>query len=691
MTRSVAADTRLRYPVAPTTNAVDTYFGTAVPDPYRGLEDVDAPATADWILAEASLTESFLTKVPARKRLRKRLTEIIDYEKIDLPFHRGSQYFFTRNSGLQNQAVLYTHDGPTGTPRILLDPNSLSPDGTVAVVGYGASKDGTLLAYATANAGSDWETWRVREVASGRDRPDLIEWSKFGGAAWLADNAGFFYSAYDKPANAEALKAANFYHKLYFHRLGMPQASDRLVYERRDQKAWIFNADVTEDGRYAVITASEGTDRRQRISTIDLRDSSWAVRALLPRGDAAYSFVTNDGPIFYFVTDRDAPRGRLIALDISAPERVREVIAERPATLQAVTSTGGRFFASYLADARCEIRVHGRDGRLAGEVALPGIGSASGFGGERDDTQTYYSFSGFTTPPTTYRYDIAGGTSTLVRRGNVKFDCTEFTTEQVFFPSKDGTRVPMFVSYKKGLRRDGKAPTVLSGYGGFNIPLTPAFSASRIVWMELGGILAVANLRGGSEYGEQWHEAGMLERKQNVFDDFVAGAQYLIDQKYTSTPKLAIQGGSNGGLLVGAAMTQRPDLFGAALAHVGVLDMLRYDKFTIGHAWIPEYGSAERSAAEFKTLFAYSPLHNIKSGTAYPPTWISTGDHDDRVFPAHSFKFAAALQQAQRGDAPVLLRVETRAGHGAGKPTSKVIDELTDDYAFLVKTLGIDY
>ena len=518
----------------------------------------------------------------------------------------------------------------------------------------------------------------------------MLKWVKFSGASWTKDGAGFFYSRYDEPTEAAKLTKANYFHKLYFHRLGTPQSADRLVYHRPDQKDWSFNGSVTDDGRYLVIASEQGTDPRRRIFYQDLQKADAPVVPLLTDFDAGYEFIDNDGPIFWFQTDLNAPRGRVIAINITKPARSewKEIIPQSRDTLEGVHAVGGQFVATYLKDAHSAVRLFDLAGKPLREVELPGLGTAGGFGGKRGDAETFYSFTSFTVPGAIYRFDLRTGTSALFRAPKVAFDPTAFETEQIFYTSKDGTRVPMFITHRKGLALDGRNPTVLYGYGGFGIPLTPAFSVSVLTWLELGGVYAVANLRGGGEYGEEWHQAGTKAKKQNVFDDFIAAGEWLVAHNYTSAKKLAIAGGSNGGLLVGAAETQRPDLFGAALPAVGVMDMLRFQKFTIGWAWASDFGSSD-NADEFKTLLAYSPLHAIKPGTKYPATFITTGDHDDRVVPAHSFKFAATLQAAQGGRAPILIRIETKAGHGAGKPTSKIIEEAADKWAFLVKTFNM--
>jgi prolyl oligopeptidase len=675
------------YPPSKKVDQVDDYHGIKVADPYRWLEDADSPETKAWIEAQNKVTFSFLESIPERAWLRERLTQLWNYEKFGVPFREGNKYFFTYNNGLQNQSVLYVGDTPNDPQaRVLLDPNTLSSDGTVALTNYAVSDDGKLLAYGIATAGSDWNEWRVRNIETGEDLPDRLQWIKFSGASWTKDGKGFFYSRYDEPKEGNVLQSTNYYQKLYYHRVGTPQSADELVYERRDHKEWGFSGYVTDDGRYLGIVVTMGTSPKNLFFYKDLTDPEAKVVELISDFIADFTPVGNDGTTFYFRTDWEAPRGRLIAIDVTRPERAnwREIIPQSRDTLEAVRWVGGRFIAMYLADAKTQVKVFDREGKFVQEIALPGIGTAVGFGGKPEATETFYAFTSFTQPTSIYRYDLTTGKSTLIRQPKLVFDPSAYVTQQVFYKSKDGTRIPMFIVHRKGLKRDGNNPTLLYGYGGFNISLTPAFSPARIAWLEMGGVLAIPNLRGGGEYGEEWHQAGIKLKKQNVFDDFIAAAEWLIQEKYTQSARLAIQGGSNGGLLVGACMTQRPELFGAALPAVGVLDMLRFNKFTIGWAWESDYGSPQ-NPEEFKALYAYSPLHNLKPGTCYPATLITTADHDDRVVPAHSFKFAAALQAAHKGDAPVLIRIETKAGHGAGKPTSKLIEEAADVWAFLVK------
>jgi prolyl oligopeptidase len=686
------------YPSSPQGSQVDAYHGVEVPDPYRWLEDPDSDETQAWVEAQNQVTFQFLNQIAVRERLQQRLTQLWDYEKYGIPFRGGDaqkygvpeRYFYFKNDGLQNQSVLYTLTSLDAEPRVLLDPNKLSEDGTVALSGLVISEDARLMAYGLSTSGSDWQTWQVRDIETGQDLSDRLEWIKFSGAAWTHDNQGFFYSRYDEPNEASKLEAINYFQKLYYHRLGSPQAEDVLIYQRSDQSEWGFNGGVTEDGCYLIISVWRGTDPKNLVFYQDLSDPNAAVVELISNFEASYSFIDNEGSTFWFQTDLEAPRGRVIAIDIQAPDREnwRELIPQAAETLEGVGLLNHQFVASYLKDARSQIKIFDLKGSFVREVVLPGIGSAGGFGGRREDTETFYSFTSFTTPPTIYRYDMVSGESSVFRQPTVAFNPDDYETKQVFYASKDGTQVPMFITYKKGLQLDGNNPTYLYGYGGFNVSLTPSFSVSNLVWMELGGVYAMPNLRGGGEYGEEWHQGGTKLNKQNVFDDFIAAAEWLIANQYTAPSKLAIGGGSNGGLLVGACMTQRPDLFAAALPAVGVMDMLRFHKFTIGWAWTSDYGSPEEPE-EFKALYAYSPLHNLQLGTAYPATLITTADHDDRVVPAHSFKFAAALQTAHQGSAPVLIRVETKAGHGAGKPTAKVIEEVSDRWAFLVQILNI--
>ncbi len=680
----------MTYPSSYQIDQVDNYHGILVADPYRWLEDPDSQETKTWVEAQNQVTFTYLEQIPVREKIKQRLTQLWDYEKYSIPFKEGDNYFYFKNNGLQNQSVLYTLKSLEDEPRVLLDPNQLSPDGTVALSGLALSDNGKLLAYGLSTSGSDWQEWKVRDVETGEDRPDHLQWIKFSGVSWTYDNQGFFYSRYDQPNEKTKLEDVNYYQKLYYHKLGTLQTDDVLIYHRPDQKEWGFSGEVTEDGQYLIISIWLGTDHRNLVFYKNLTSPNGEVVELINEFVANYSFVDNTEDIFYFRTDLNAPRGKVIAIDTkqSTPENWQEIIPQSAETLESVGILNHQFVADYLQDAQSQIKIFDLNGGFIREVELPGIGSASGFGGKRNDTETFYSFTSFTTPGTIYRYDMNTGKSEIFRQPKVDFNPDDYQTKQVFYQSKDGTQIPMFITHKKGLNLDGNNPTYLYSYGGFNVSLTPTFSVSLLIWLEMGGVYALPNIRGGGEYGEEWHQAGMKEKKQNVFDDFIAAAEWLINHNYTKSAKLAIAGGSNGGLLVGACITQRPDLFGAGLPAVGVMDMLRFHKFTIGWAWVPEYGSSE-NPDEFKVLYAYSPLHNIKPGIAYPATLITTADHDDRVVPAHSFKFAAALQASQGGDAPVLIRIETKAGHGAGKPTVKIIEEAADKWAFLVRVLAV--
>ena len=725
----------LSYPPAARGPQVDVYHGVSVADPYRWLENTDAPATKAWVEAENKLSEGILATIPQRPQIKYRLTQLWNYVRYRPPFKEGGRYFYFENTGLQNQSVLYVQDARNAPARVLLDPNILSTDGTVALSGEAASTDGHYLAYSLSRSGSDWQELHVRNVDTGRDLSDTLKWVKFSGISWTHDNRGFFYSRYDEPISGNKMTNVNRNQKVYYHRIGQAQSRDELIYDRPDQPDWIFSANVTDDGHYLIITVSQGTDVRTRLYFIDLDDPGKPlidnpVVRLIDRQDAEYSFVGNRGTMFYVRTDHNAPLGRIVAISINNPreERWNIIVPESRDALVGATMAGNEIVGNYLQDAHSSIRFFSgsgdgrsevrqrrprpeprnpgsvyddtstapliaRAGRTAvggfafrGELPLPGIGTVSELNGKQDDDELFYSFTSFLTPTTIYRYDVKSRRNELFRAAKTAFDASRYETRQVFYTSKDGTRVPMFITAKKGVVLDGSNPTLLYAYGGFNISLTPSFSPANAAWLEMGGIYALANIRGGGEYGKQWHEAGMLARKQNVFDDFIAAAEYLIREKYTSTPKLAIRGGSNGGLLVGAVMTQRPGLFGAALPEVGVMDMLRFQKFTIGWAWTSDYGSSD-DPEQFKYLLAYSPLQNIRPGTCYPPTLASTADHDDRVVPGHTFKFVAALQAAQACANPILVRIETKAGHGAGKPTSKQIDETADKFAFLVREL----
>jgi prolyl oligopeptidase len=683
---------------------IDNYHGTNVADPYRWLEDLDSPETRAWVLAQARVTQDYLSRIDARPKIQRRLRELFDFEKFGLPFHEGGRYFYTHNTGLQDQSVLLATLGIGSEPRVALDPNTLSKDGSLAVKEYVANHEGTLLAYGVSVGGSDWTEWRIRDLATGKDLPDVIRWTKYYKPAFAFDGKGLFYSAFPAPPPGEELSALDLCHALYYHALGTPAAADRKLLERKDHADWQYEPHLTRDGRWLVVAVGEGQIGDKGVENLYLIDlaaghrfldpSVWSAEPLAEGFEAGYVFAGADGGLIYFATTLDAPRGRVIAIDPRARERAhwKEIVPEGPDAIGRgpgnVNLVGHRIFVTTLHDAHSRVSVYGLDGRPMREVDLPGAGTAKGFEGGPEDRETFYLFNDLITPPTLYRYDIESGTSTVHRAPRTRFNSAEFEQKQVFYPAKDGTKIPMTLAYKKGLKLDGTNPALLYGYGGFGVSLVPAFNPSRMAWMEMGGVYAVANLRGGGEYGEEWHRQGIRERKQTVFDDFFAAAEWLIARKYTSTPKLAIIGGSNGGLLVGACVTQRPELFGAVVASVGVMDMLRFDKFGQGAGWVGDYGSPA-NADDFKALYAYSPYHNLRAGTPYPPTMVITGDHDTRVMPAHSFKFAAAMQAAQAGPAPVLLNVELASGHGGGTTVTQTIDQNADTYAFLIRNLGM--
>jgi prolyl oligopeptidase len=726
----------LSYPAAARGTQVDIYHGVSIADPFRWLEDTDSPATKAWVEAENQLTDSFLATIPERAAIKNRLTQVWNYARYSAPFKEGGRYFYFQNTGLQNQSVLFVQDGRNAPPRVLLDPNVLSTDGTVALSGQAASDDGHYLAYSLSTSGSDWQELHVRDANTVRDLPDTVKWVKFSSIAWTHDNKGFFYSRYDEPTSGNKMTNLNRNHKIYYHRIGQSQSRDELIYDRPDQPGWLLRGNVTDDGEYLIITVSQGSDVRTRLYFIDLDNPGRPqinnpVVRLIDRSDAQYDFIGNRGTIFYVRTDKNAPKGRIVAISIDNPreERWNVIVTEGKDALVGAETAGDGIVANYLQDAHSTVRLFsaGRDDRrdrpqrqqqpqrnpggsiyddtstapivtrntglvtgggfrLRGELPLPGTGTVGEIRGKQGDDELFYSFTSFLTPTTIYRYDLGSGKNEVFRAPKVAFDPSRYETRQVFYTSRDGTKVPMFITAKKGVQLDGTNPTLLYAYGGFNISQTPGFSPANAAWLDMGGIYALANLRGGGEYGKDWHEAGMRAKKQNVFDDFIAAAEYLIREKYTSTPRLAIRGGSNGGLLVGAVMTQRPELFGATLPEVGVMDMLRFQKFTIGWAWTSDYGSSD-DPDQFKYLSAYSPLHNIKPGTCYPPTLAFTADHDDRVVPGHTLKFIATLQAAQGCANPILVRIETKAGHGAGKPTTKQIDAAADRFAFLVREL----
>jgi prolyl oligopeptidase len=680
----------IEYPAARRSDHVDEYHGTAIADPYRWLEELDTDETRAWVEAQNKVTNNYLEQIPRRDVITKRLTKLWNYERFGMPAKRENRYFYTHNNGLQNQSVLYVTESLNDDPRLLLDPNKLSDDGTVALANWSASKDGKYLAYGLAADGSDWREWKVMDVATGEPLDDHLKWVKFSGVSWTPDNSGIFYSRYDEPKEGEEFTGSNYYQKLYFHKLGDPQSKDQLVYERKDHKKWGFDGSVTEDGRYLIIQVWRGTDPKSQVFYKDLSQPDSKVVELIAGFDAEYSFIGNADEKFWLMTDQDAPKRRVISIDIDQPSRDqwREVIAESNNVLQGVSLVGQRFVSRYLEDAKTVAKVFTLAGGEGHVVDLPGIGSAGGFGGREDDPETFFSFSNHTTPTTIYRYNVQTAERSVYRQPTVDFDPSKYTTRQVFVTSPDGTKVPMLISHRKGLEISGDLPTILYAYGGFDISITPGFSVANLVWMEMGGVYAVANLRGGGEYGRHWHEAGMLTKKQNVFDDYIAAAEWLIANNYTNSEKLAIRGGSNGGLLVGAVSCQRPELFAAAVPAVGVMDMLRFHKFTIGWAWVSEYGSSD-DPDQFKYLLGYSPVHNLKSGVSYPATMVTTADHDDRVVPGHSYKYAATLQHCHVGEQPVLIRIETSAGHGAGTPTSKRIASAADVFAFLTRELNM--
>ena len=690
---------QLKYPAARVSDHQDIYFGTTVADPYRWMEDVDSAEVKHWVDAENQVTQGFLADVPQRAKIHARLMELVNFERFSAPELEGGRYFYQRNSGLQNQAVLYWQEGEDGEPKVLLDPNTLKADGTVALGATSVTDDGKLLAYSLSEAGSDLNTIHVRVVATGEDLPDVVGWVKFSGVSWLKDGSGFFYASFGVPKSdaekAEALKAAAYFHKLYFHKLGTPQTEDVVVFERPDDKEMTIGGGVSEDGRWLGIV--QGKISRNALSVKDLSRKGWEqanspVIQIAPVDDAAYDWIGCQEDQIWIRTNKDAPNSRIVRVDLEKPQQENwvTVVPETANSLESAVMVGGKLILTYLVDAKSEVELRSLDGTLIEKVKLPGIGSVGVGGGKKTDAETFYTYTNYTTPATVYRFDLETYESSVWKQPKLTFDPAQYETQQVFANSKDGTRVPIFVTSRKGIAMDGSAPTILYGYGGFSVSLGPGYSSSRLAWLEMGGIYAEAILRGGGEYGEQWHEAGTKLKKQNVFDDFIACAEFLIQNKYTSAAKLAINGGSNGGLLVSAVALQRPELFAAVLAQVSVMDMLRFDKFTIGYAWKSDYGSPSDNEAEFRANLKFSPVHNVHAGTRYPAMFITTADHDDRVFPAHSFKFAAAMQAAAEHTAdanPILIRVETRAGHGAGMPLTKQMDVTADMYAFLVKEL----
>lgn len=680
---------KIVYPKPRKVEQTDDYHGTKISDPFRWLENTDSPETRAWIEAQNKITSDYLSKIPERGSIERRLTELWNYERYSAPSKRGNRYFFTKNDGLQNQSVLYVSESLNSTPRVLLDPNKLSADGTISLSGWSITDDGKLMAYGLASAGSDRTEWKVMNIETGEHLADVLPPARQGISSWTKDGKGFFYSRFPQEKTGTELRDASFNQKFYFHHLGTPMSEDVLIYERPDDKELFVGGRVSDDGRWLILTAAKGTARRNMVFFKDLEDKNAKVQPLVDKNEAAFNFIDNIGTKFYFRTDKDAPNGKVVAVDVAEQNKTwRDVVAEARESLGGVNLINNQFVANYLKDAYTQIRIYDLEGKLVRSVELPGIGAASGFGGEREDTETFYTFTSFTAPPTIYRYDLKTGKSEVFRQAKVNFNPSDFEVKQVFYTSRDGTRVPMFVAHKKGLKLDGNNPTLLYGYGGFTSAQTPNFSVPNLVWMEMGGVYALANIRGGSEYGKAWHEGGIKLKKQNVFDDFIAAGVWLIANKYTNPARLAAEGRSNGGLLVGAVVNQRPDLFGAAVPHVGVMDMLRFHKFTIGWAWTSDYGSPD-NAEEFAAIYKYSPLHNIKPGTKYPAVLVTTGDHDDRVAPGHSFKYAATLQESNISDRPILIRIDTNAGHGGGKPVAKLIEEHADKLAFLVKELNV--
>ncbi|MEP9357804.1 prolyl oligopeptidase family serine peptidase [Sphingomonas sp. KR3-1] len=682
--------TQFAYPETRRVDMVEEQFGVKVADPYRWLEnDVRGDAeVAAWVEAENEVTDAYLATLPGRDWFKARIKQLFDYERFGVPQKKGGRYFYMHNSGLQNQAVLFVRDALEGEGRVLLDPNGWSADGATALSEWVPSEDGRYLLYAVQDGGTDWRVARLLDVASGEDTGDVVHGMKFAlSAVWAKDGSGFYYSRYPEVAADEKFQALNENHKLYFHALGTPESADRLVYETPDQPKWSHYAQITDDGRWLVITTSEGTDDRYRITLIDLEDPALAPRVLIAELEHSWGLAGNVGTTFYWVTNKGAPRHKIVTMDVAAGAAATDLVSEDEATLEGAAIIGGTLIASYLVDARTEVRRYALDGTPLAPVALPGVGTASGFGGEPDDPETFYAFTSFNEPVTIYRYDMVSGISTPWAQPRLLFDPADYRVEQRFFASKDGTQVPMFIVRSKATT--GPAPTLLWGYGGFNVSYTPGFSASRLAWLEQGGVFVLANIRGGGEYGKAWHDGGRLANKQNSFDDFIAAGEYLIREGIAGEGQLAIQGGSNGGLLIGAVVNQRPELFAAALPAVGVMDMLRFDRWTAGRYWVDDYGYPSKEA-DFRTLLAYSPYHNIKPGVSYPAILASTADTDDRVVPGHTFKYVAAIQHADIGDKPHLVRIETRAGHGSGKPTDKIIDEAADIWAFTAKWTGLD-
>jgi prolyl oligopeptidase len=671
-------------------NVVDDYHGTAVADPYRWLEEAEAPEVREWVDQQNKITREFMEAIPQKEPLKARLTELWDYPKYSAPSKEGRHYFFWKNDGLQNQSVLYRQASLEAEPEPVIDPNKLSEDGTLALTGTTFTEDGSLMVYGLSQSGSDWEELKIRNIETKADFPETIRFTKFASIAWLPDNSGFFYNRLPDPATVPP-EETSLNSTVYWHRLNTDQSQDRLVYQRPDFPELAFSPFATEDEQYLILHGWVGTATQNRIYYRPLAGEGPVIR-LLDQADARYDFIDNDGPLFYFNTDLDAPRGRIIAIDINRPEREnwREILPEQADVLDSVRVINHQFVVNFLHNAYYRLAIYNLEGRFERFVELPEIGSVVELSGKREGTEMFIGFTSFLQASTILRYNFLDREIKVFRKAELDFDPTGYLTRQVFYTSKDGTQVPMFLVHRKNLDLNGQNPTLVNAYGGFNISRTPVFSAARLAWLENGGVFAMPNLRGGGEFGESWHQAGMLERKQNVFDDFIAAAEWLIENKYTSSDRLAIQGGSNGGLLVAACENQRPDLYGAVICQVPVADMLRFHKFTVGRYWTSEYGNAEASPQEFKTLYAYSPLHNVRPGGAYPPTLVMTAETDDRVDPMHSKKYYAALREAYQGDNPILLRVEIKAGHGHGKPTAKLIEEQAEIYAFLFKLFEMD-
>jgi prolyl oligopeptidase len=689
LTSSTGLGQQFHYPQPKKVDVVDDYHGTKVADPYRWMEDLDSKELKDWIDAENILTHDYIDKIPEREKIKTRLTELWNYPKYAFHQRAGNRYFFSQNTGLQNQSVVYMQEVGKNDSAVVLDPNTLSSDGTVALSSQYYSNDGTLLAYALSKSGSDQEEIHIMNLNTGKAYDEVLQRAKFVTVAWKPNNSGFYYDRYPDQGTV-AKEDENSFNRVYWHALNTPQSEDKLVYEQPDAKELSFSSTVTDDGKYLLLSVFHGTDEQNRIYYRELNSDGPFIR-LLNDADAKYSFIDNSGSVLYFQTDRQAPKGKVIAIDVNnpSPAQWKEIIPEGNDVISSAGLVHNTFVVLYLHDAYSLIKLYDEKGTYLKDVALPTLGSVGSFSGKKADNELFFSFTSFLYPTTIFRYDFSNETLSPFRNISISFDPTAYETKQVFYSSKDGTKIPMFLTFKKGLQLDGNNPVLLYAYGGFAISETPAFSASRVVWLENGGIYALACLRGGAEYGEEWHKAGMLEKKQNVFDDFIYAAKYLIDEKYSSPAKLSIMGGSNGGLLTAACEEQQPQLFGAVVAQVPVTDMLRYHKLSIGRYWAGEYGNAEENADHFKFMYAYSPLHNVKKGITYPPTLITTADHDDRVVPCHAMKFAATMQENDAGTNPILIRIDVKAGHGAGKPTAKSIEELADTYAFLFKSLGM--